>query len=538
MTLGDVAGVAQPGVGVVVATTAAALLGAAAWLERRGWYPRAAAAGVQAVCAAAIFVWGSAFVLGSADARGAAVLGLTVAAIGWALAFRIRTASAGASEGLSTSGDDEPARKSSRSRKLPTEVWISAAVAAGAAAIGLALAGGGGPAEGESQSARNGASDVVLLACPVMLLVFAAIAFRGHGVATYAMAGLVLMFIATGRLEIEALGDGVAIWGLYAAAPAALVVVLGFALVDWLRRRKTWLVAPERLLEHEELPAAVAWLVIGLAVVAGMIGVLQRDAPLTPFLVAIAAFAVLGAFHNRHQAVVGVLGLLLAAAVLVIALPAWISSDRYALLLGLAIAAAHQLWLAGFWRQQLLEGRAWTTTGWLIGPARRNAQALAVLALVYAMATLGAEAPAAAGSATWPMLSAAALLVLALRFVRDSGADGGDGSALGACLAAGSAVLAMSEGRLSLGPTPAAAAFVLGLAALLVVLRSLAGPPAMRRPIYLAIGAGAAPAGAILALAGGPWGGQVIVAAAMAGAAAAVALRKYDVRVGLASDAV
>lgn len=51
---------------------------------------------------------------------------------------------------------------------------------------------------------------------------------------------------------------------------------------------------------------------------------------------------------------------------------------------GLCIAVAHWLWLARFWDQQLLDGRAWTTAGRMIVCAQSSAMYLAALSVVIA----------------------------------------------------------------------------------------------------------------------------------------------------------
>ncbi|MCB9856549.1 MAG: hypothetical protein H6818_12775 [Phycisphaerales bacterium] len=55
-----------------------------------------------------------------------------------------------------------------------------------------------------------------------------------------------------------------------------------------------------------------------------------------------------------------------------------------ATLFGLCLAVAHWLWLARFWDQQLLDGRAWTTAGRMIAFAQSSAMYLAALSVIIA----------------------------------------------------------------------------------------------------------------------------------------------------------
>lgn len=150
----------------------------------------------------------------------------------------------------------------------------------------------------------------------------------------------------------------------------ALSVGLGTVLSDWRRRVDLWKRAPERLAEPPREHADAYALVLALAFVAGIGGVWRWQSAWTPLSSAFATYAALLVAHRAGWRAADVLGLLLGVLTWVAIAVAWLPTTPASLWLGLAIAGAHQIWLARFWSQQLDAGRAWTTTGRLIPVAR------------------------------------------------------------------------------------------------------------------------------------------------------------------------
>ena len=103
------------------------------------------------------------------------------------------------------------------------------------------------------------------------------------------------------------------------------------------------------------------------------------------------------------------------------------------------------LWLAGFWRQQLSQGRAWTTAGLLIPSVRLLGQVAAGACLWLAAADwIAQREPAGA----WLAVSTCALLLLLAAMLAHATPESG----LAGCLAA--AAILVPAGALAGEPVP------------------------------------------------------------------------------------
>lgn len=188
-------------------------------------------------------------------------------------------------------------------------------------------------------------------------------------------------------------------WSLAALAAAglALLAALGPVLSHWRRRRVVWMSDAAELLAPAPKRAFAPALVLCAALVAVLAGLQGFAAWPTPFAFLLAGFACATVGHTQAILPAGVAGLGLFGVSIVAAAAAWLPAplDRVNvnLFLGCAAAAAHAGWLARFWRQQLLEGAPWTTSGRLI-PA---AAAVGMVFLVAAIAEAGRLATATAG---------------------------------------------------------------------------------------------------------------------------------------------
>ena len=181
-----------------------------------------------------------------------------------------------------------------------------------------------------------------------------------------------------------------------------LLVTLGFAAVVALQgrlwRRKRAQAWPDHLeYLHEEFKPW--WLLrfvgvlVGLAVLWTGVVEMGRGVILVSGLATGASLLVL--VHRRWNTLLAYLGLALMTLVVCAALAGlgglfvagsgWDRPLQWGCVLsGLAVMTFMWLWLGRFWDQQLHRGRAWTTTGRMIVPARRMGIAVAVLALCVA----------------------------------------------------------------------------------------------------------------------------------------------------------
>ncbi len=184
---------------------------------------------------------------------------------------------------------------------------------------------------------------------------------------------------------------------------SVLALVAGVAALAWAqgavyhrRRRRSW---PDGLaVLTADLPR---W--PGLRPAAGVIGLLAlvlafcTAGSFPPILATfVAAVTCLGLAHRRWSTVLAVLGLLLLTTAAFLVLPAVLAwrigqfpqGTAAAGLVGLAFATWLWQWLAVVWRQQLDNGRAWTTAGRLIPAARAVGGATAVAGAVLALCVL------------------------------------------------------------------------------------------------------------------------------------------------------
>lgn len=251
---------------------------------------------------------------------------------------------------------------------------------------------------------------------------------------------------------------------------AALVFVVGVVLADWRRRVRAWQTDPRNLLTPAPRHRYAFGAVVAVCVLVGAGGVLCPDGAATPPGVVLAGYAALVVSHRWCSDAVGAIGMTLIAEAIVLAVVAWLPDGPANLLLGFAVAGAFLQWLAGFWSQQLCDGRPWTTTGRLI-PVARNLSLLAVGGQVLAAAWLvGGTSPAATGA--WSLTVALVLMLLhGAALARDVRQRGGAAAALAACVVLVAAIVpadALAAGLhrpVPLVMWPALAAVVLALVA-------------------------------------------------------------------------
>ncbi len=182
-----------------------------------------------------------------------------------------------------------------------------------------------------------------------------------------AAATLAVLLGSTRTTDISALSPRIAL----GAGAAGLICSLIPVLRNWLRRRSAWRADPSLPLVEEPpaapLSQAAALLLVVIAAGATLLALGSAFAAIGAFLAAIAAGATAHALRHSLCDWFASLAIALAVAAIVAAIAGVSPAGT---LLALAIAAGHALWLARFWRQQLLGGRAWTTTGRMIPAAR------------------------------------------------------------------------------------------------------------------------------------------------------------------------
>jgi hypothetical protein len=263
-------------------------------------------------------------------------------------------------------------------------VWAYAALACGLAAVANLAS----MPKGFNASDRSaGATDlVVLVALSALIRVF-----RTGAWATYPTIALLVYLLVVlapkNALEARASAWGI---GLNAAALLSLAAVLASVLRDWRRQRRRWLEQLDAAVADPAGASSLSAILVIVCVLVGLGGMLFRGYWFTPTALWLAALACLAIGHVRGWLVVGEIGLVLVAEGVVFASMAWLTPGWPGALLGLVLAGSYLVWLARFWNQQLLDGRAWTTAGRLIPASRR---------LGY-MASSGAVAAAIAGLAT------------------------------------------------------------------------------------------------------------------------------------------
>ena len=154
-----------------------------------------------------------------------------------------------------------------------------------------------------------------------------------------------------------------------AGAAAALLAALTPVVARWRQRRLAGIKEPARLLDPA--PRAIASQIAALVLVLAVVFAASQSAAhlrtSLAFLLAAYACCTISHLHNVRAAGVG--GLMLAAAAIITAFVSRLAPSHVNLCLGLAVAGALFGWFARFWKQQLLDGFAWTTTGRLIPAA-------------------------------------------------------------------------------------------------------------------------------------------------------------------------
>ncbi|MEP0845889.1 MAG: hypothetical protein HRF50_03600 [Phycisphaerae bacterium] len=346
-----------------------------------------------------------------------------------------------------------------RLRARRAEIWFAAAAIC--AAIGLARLSG--------QLESGGVVRSLGLPAAAACFFASALAMRGAvpGAATLLAASALTWWLASDSPQPlrEALSPAAAL----VVALAMLAAALAPAVARWLFRRRAWLSNPYTLLE----PAAeLRWLRVANRVAAfGFLafGILTWEHPLTPVTVWIASLASFVIAHRGDDPASAAAALALLALGTALAPVAWVGGGSAVLMTGVAMAGLWLLWLARFWRQQLLDERAWTTAGRLIPIARFAACLVAPVGLVIALGALDANAISAA-----PLFTALAGLThvgLALYLFRDARDEGGAAARAAACVAAlaGSVPLWRLASWCSDLPLPPVTALV--IAAFVLVLR-------------------------------------------------------------------
>ena len=229
-------------------------------------------------------------------------------------------------------------------------------------------------------------------------------------------------------------------WAGALIALAALALVLGDV---WLRRRHrltTWIADPKRLLATPALSGGGLWIAVPLALLAAASAVPHAWSVAAPLTAWLAALVLAGAGHMGRLAPLSAAGLLLAGLGLAAVPRTWFGVRDPAASIGLSLAALWMLWLAQFWKQQLLNGQAWTTAGRLI-PATRVCMLLLTGGMLVGalLARLGPVAEVQ--STAWTALLGSGLQILLVfacwrRAMLDNSAACALGGGLAACAAA------------------------------------------------------------------------------------------------------
>ena len=162
-------------------------------------------------------------------------------------------------------------------------------------------------------------------------------------------------------------------------AAVLLGAVLAVVLAEWGHRRRVWLTDPAALVARQALDSPPPHLVAGLAAVCAVIALSQPASLFSVLTLLLAGLAALGSFHRSGFAAAGTVGLYLIGLMVVSLGVTFGWGGRTGLLFSVSVAGGYLLWLSGFWRQQLHDGKPWTTTGRLIPTAHR----LSVVACVF-----------------------------------------------------------------------------------------------------------------------------------------------------------
>jgi hypothetical protein len=261
---------------------------------------------------------------------------------------------------------------------------------------------------------------LVLAAC---LLALSAITLPAAVRAADAYRRYAVIALLSAALRLWLPLEGVVAWEptLASALAAAGVIILVLALVpdvsNWWYRRSVWEHQPEQLLRQRPTWPALSAGIIGGAGLVGLAAILSRPAFVPAVAVFLVAIGVLVTAHRRQQPRVGEFGLLLVGEGIVLTARRLLSDHPFAWPAGCAAAGLYLLWLARFWRQQLYNGKAWTTAGTLIPAARRLAHAASVAACACAV---GAVRITGAAPALGSVAAGVGLVLLAWMLLRDA----------------------------------------------------------------------------------------------------------------------
>lgn len=290
----------------------------------------------------------------------------------------------------------------------------------------------------------------------------------------------------------------------------ALLGLLTLHLAGWSAMRRRWLTDP--LDASAPAPLSMASLGVFCAAAAAA-GIFSIAAPwsVAPLGALLGAYAALAIGHMTQSRACGAIGLTLISIAIATAGQAWFG----ALHAGVALGAWLPLWLARFWRQQLLDDAPWTTAGRLIEPARGLSQIMSALGLALVMTT-GASGVLSAAFATLCMLALGSLLA------RDALMTGRSLSAHATCAAFMAASVVGAEALSFALGWPIDGPLCVALAAWLIAVRVrvASSPPAASLVAYNSWMTGGALALLALYAAMGGIGATVIVAMGLVLAAA------------------
>lgn len=173
-------------------------------------------------------------------------------------------------------------------------------------------------------------------------------------------------------------------------ALAATAFFLTRWIIEWRRCTRLWRAGHTPI--RNANPPGPAELAIFILALLGGLGALGIPGAASPALAgALAALTTLGIAHRAASISGGGVGLALAAATLVCICEHYVWPAWPGVAIGAAVAAAWMFWLAAFWRQQLHDGRPWTTTGRLIAAARYVGAVAAISAIAAAIASFRAS---------------------------------------------------------------------------------------------------------------------------------------------------
>lgn len=221
---------------------------------------------------------------------------------------------------------------------------------------------------------------------------------REDRVITSSIAGLLLLVSMI--LSAPGLSPGSAASGAAASAvltSTAMFCVLVSVLSNWNRRRRGWDKDPLSLLRPEPTDPLAHGMALMLSLGAIVLMLLTPTNPWLPLLSFIAALASGAVAHRRSWPIADDCTVLQIGATAFLAGTCWWPTGWAGAAFGATLAPLLLIWLARFWRQQLLSGQPWTTTGRLVAPARRLAQTGTVAGAVamagWIFASAGAPAP-------------------------------------------------------------------------------------------------------------------------------------------------